>query len=112
MKTVSTKLDKKDHERLVEMCNKEGQSVAEALREMIQDNCGAWEDYVESEKPDEFIEPTITESEYPKITILRTFTCSNGNLYEDGDFVGSCSDYELKQGNVYKDGNQIGVIEN
>jgi len=112
MRTVSTKLDKKDHERLLEMCNKEGQSVAEALREMVQDSCGAWEDCVESEKPVEFIEPTKTESEYPKITILRIFTCSNGNLYEDGDFVGSCSDYDLIDGNVWKDGKQIGVIEN
>ena len=112
MRTVSTKLDKKDHERLLEMCNKEGQSVAEALREMVQDSCGAWEDCVESEELVEIDEPTITKSEYPKITILRTFTCSNGNLYEDGDFVGSCSDYELRQGNVWKDGKQIGVIEN
>ena len=43
MRTVSTKLDKKDHERLLEMCNAEGQSVAEALRVMVQDSCGAWE---------------------------------------------------------------------
>jgi len=112
MKTVSTKLDKKDHERLLEMCNKEGQSVAETLRDMVQSSCDSWEDCVESEKLDKINEPTETKSEFPKITILRTFTCSNGNLYEDGDFVGSCSDYELRQGNVYKDGNQIGIIEN
>ena len=114
MQTVSTKLDKKDHERLLEMCNEEGQSVAEALREMVHESCDAWEDYVESEKPDEINEPIKTESESQKIrvTILRTFTCSNGNLYEDGDFVGSCSDYDLREGNVWKDGNQIGVIEN
>jgi hypothetical protein len=34
MRTVSTKLDKKDHERLLEICNDEGKSVAEELREM------------------------------------------------------------------------------
>ena len=112
MQTVSTKLDKKDHERLVEMCNKEGQSVAEALRGMVQDSCNAWEEYEESEKPDEINEPTKSEPEYPKVTILRTFTCSNGNLYEDGDLVGPCSDYDMSEGNVWKDGKQIGVIKN
>jgi len=112
MQTVSTKLDKKDHERLVEMCNKEGQSVAEALREMIQSYCNSWEDYEESEKSDEINGTSETKSEFPKVTILRTFTCSNGNLYEDGDLVGPCSDYDMNEGNVWKDGKQIGVIEN
>jgi len=112
MKTVSTKLDKNDHEKLLEMCNIEGQTVAEALRDMVQSSCDAWEEGQEIEKLDEINEPTETKSEFPKITILRTFACSDGNLYEDGDFVGSCSDYELRQGNVWKDGNQIGVIEN
>ena len=112
MQTVSTKLDKKDHERLVQMCNEGGQSVAEALREMVQESCDAWEDYIESEKPDEIDEPTKTIPQSVKVTVLRTFTCSNGNLYEDGDLVGSCSDYDMSEGNVWKDGKQIGVIEN
>jgi len=50
MKTVSTKIDKKDHERLLEMCNEEGQSVSEELREMIQRDCDAWEEGKEIEK--------------------------------------------------------------
>ena len=36
MRTVSTKLDKREHERLLEMCNDEGKSVAEELREMVK----------------------------------------------------------------------------
>ena len=36
MRTASTKLDKREHERLLEMCNDEGKSVAEELREMVK----------------------------------------------------------------------------
>ena len=74
-------------------------------------SCDAWEDGQEMEKSDEDSH-SKTEFERPQAKLLRIFTCLNGNLYEDGDFVGPCSDYELRQGNVYKDGNQIGVIEN
>ena len=111
MKTVSTKLDKRDHERLLQMCNEEGQSVAESLRDMIQMSCDAWEEGKEIEESNED-DHTKIEFVRPQAKLLRIFTCSNGNLYEDGVFVGSCSDYELRQGNVYKDDNQIGVIEN
>ena len=49
MKTVGTKLDNKDHERLLEMCNDEGKSVSEELREMVQMSCNAWEEEKEIE---------------------------------------------------------------
>jgi len=39
MKTVSTKLNKSDHERFVDLCNYEGCSVSEALRNMVQQRC-------------------------------------------------------------------------
>jgi len=52
MKTVGTKLDNKDHERLLEMCNDEGKSVSEELREMVQMSCNAWEEEKEMEKDD------------------------------------------------------------
>ena len=50
MRTVSTKLDRKEHERLLEMCNDEGKSVAEELREMVQMSCDVWDEGKEIEK--------------------------------------------------------------
>jgi len=62
MKTVSTKLDKKDHERLLEICNKEGQSVAEYLRWMILDYCRLDDEEAEEEKiPTKEPQITITQ---------------------------------------------------
>ena len=67
MKTVGTKLDNKDHERLLEMCNDEGKSVSEELREMVQMTCDAWEEGKEMEKVDSEEKPvqkiTITNIE-------------------------------------------------
>ena len=60
MKTVGTKLDNKDHERLLEMCNDEGKSVSEELREMVQMSCKSWEEMKEMEK-EEFEEETVPE---------------------------------------------------
>lgn len=37
MKTVSTKLDSKNHDKFVELCNNEGKCQSEFLREMIED---------------------------------------------------------------------------
>jgi len=39
MKTVSSKLSKEEHKKFLELCNKEGQTVSEKLRGMIQDCC-------------------------------------------------------------------------
>jgi len=63
MKTVSTKLDKKDHERFLEICNKEGQSVAEFLRWLILDYCRSEDETeVEQEKyPTKEPQITITQ---------------------------------------------------
>ena len=52
MRTVSTKLDKKDHERLLEICNEKGKSVAEELREMVQMSYDVWEEEKEIEAED------------------------------------------------------------
>jgi hypothetical protein len=38
MKTVSTKLDRETFEKFQEMCNQDGQSMAEQLRELIKRN--------------------------------------------------------------------------
>ncbi|MCV0373660.1 MAG: hypothetical protein K5793_08935 [Nitrosarchaeum sp.] len=49
MKTVSTKLEKSEFNRLVEMCNHDGQCISEALREMIKRDLEAHDDYIYSE---------------------------------------------------------------
>ena len=43
MKTVSTKLKTDEHEQLLELCNQEGQSVSEFLRDLIKDVCDSYE---------------------------------------------------------------------
>ena len=43
MRTVSTKLKTDEHERLLELCNQEGQSVSEFLRDLIKDVCDSCE---------------------------------------------------------------------
>src|SRR3990167_8806284 len=51
MRTVSTKLDNVDHDKLLEICNKEGKLVSEFLREFIQDCCRAYDE--EEEEPEQ-----------------------------------------------------------
>jgi len=43
MRTVSSKLTKEEHEKLLELCNQEGQSVSEFLRDLITDVCDSYE---------------------------------------------------------------------
>ena len=50
MRTVSTKLDKRNHERFLDLCNYEGCSISEALREMVLGWCDATEEGIEIEK--------------------------------------------------------------
>lgn len=107
MKTVSTKLEKNDHERFLELCNKEGCTVSEAIRDMVLQWCDVNEEDVETEDP----KPIVTiVADIPK---LRTFNCANGFLYENGTLVGNCFDYNLRNGEVYdKKGNHLGTIKN
>src|SRR3972149_9692313 len=105
MRTVSTKLDKKEHEQLVEMCNDYGQSVSEALREMIQSYHVAWEEGKEIEK-----EEKLKESESNNTTTKPILTLEDGKLWypweksEDGTKykigIGDVSKYELTNGKV------------
>ena len=50
MKTVSTKIDNNDFDRLVEMCNDDGECVSESLRGMIKQHLEAHEEYLEMKK--------------------------------------------------------------
>ena len=49
MKTISTKVNPKYHEQFLELCNKDGKSTSEVLREIIQQYCDdLYEEEVES----------------------------------------------------------------
>jgi len=55
MRTVSAKLPKDEHERLLELCNQEGQSVSEFLRDLITDVC----DSCEKPEPKDDTDPNL-----------------------------------------------------
>jgi len=44
MKTVSTKLDNKLHNRFIEICNEDGKCQSEFLRDLIESVCDDLED--------------------------------------------------------------------
>ena len=50
MKTVSTKIDNNDFDRLLEMCNDDGECISESLRGMIKQHLEAHEEYLEMKK--------------------------------------------------------------
>ncbi len=50
MKTVSTKIDNNDFDRLVGMCNDDGECISESLRGMIKQYLEAHEEYLEMKK--------------------------------------------------------------
>ena len=113
MKVVGTKLDKRDHEQLLEMCNAEGQTIAEALRGMIQDYCDAWKNGEETEESneEETPKPTLTPINEDNPDNIRIFECNDGKLYENGNYFGECSE-QLSNGIVYdKNSNPIGMTK-
>ena len=84
MKTVSTKLDKQDFDKLQEMCNQEGQCISEELGDMIKRNIVAYEEGLEMEtKPIESTgNPPRHELKVAKISL------DNGKTwYENGKQV-------------------------
>ena len=103
MRTVSTKLDKTDHERFIDLCNQEGQTPSEALRSLIQEFCNSIIDIDDNEEPELY----TMESDKPRI-----FDCTSGFLYENGTILGKCDDYGISQGEVYdKKGKHLGTIK-
>jgi len=50
MKTIGTKLDNKDYEKFLEMCNNDGMSVSEKLRDLVRISLDAYEEGLEKEK--------------------------------------------------------------
>ena len=50
MKTVSTKLDKRDFEKFLEMCNHEGLCMSEELRDLVKRDLEAYQEGLEIER--------------------------------------------------------------
>jgi len=63
MKTVSTKLDNKLHERFIEICNEDGKCQSEFLRDLIETVC---EDLGEGETIPQDLEAELE----PKVEII------------------------------------------
>jgi len=56
MKTVSTKLDNRLHNRFIEICNEDGKCQSEMLRDIIETMC----DDLEEEQITSVPEPIVT----------------------------------------------------
>jgi len=68
MKTVSTKLDSKLHDRFIEICNEDGKCQSEFLRDLIETVC---EDLDEGEVTPQDLEMECdTELREPKVEII------------------------------------------
>jgi len=50
MKTIGTKLDNKDYEKFLEICNNDGMCVSEKLRDLVRMSLDANEEGLEMEK--------------------------------------------------------------
>jgi len=63
MKTVSTKLDNKVHNRFIEICNDEGKCQSEFLRDLIESVCDDLEEepnlIIREAEPSELKEPKV-----------------------------------------------------
>ena len=69
MKTVSTKLDNRLHNRFIEICNEDGKCQSEMLRDIIETMC----DDLEEEQTTSIETQTTsepTETPKPEITII------------------------------------------
>ncbi len=68
MKTVSTKLDNKLHNRFIEICNEDGKCQSEFLRDLIETVC---EDLNEGEEtPQDLKIERDSELKEPKVEII------------------------------------------
>jgi len=88
MRTLGTKVDDELAERFYEMCNREGKTVSDELRECIESFCEAFEDGQELEL-DEEESQKITISEIPEEEKKpKVFT--HGKILDDyGNVIGT-----------------------
>jgi len=68
MKTVSTKLDNKLHDRFIEVCNEDGKCQSEFLRDLIKEMCEPLEDTNRPATPQDPEE--IPELKKPTVTVV------------------------------------------
>ncbi len=66
MKTVSTKLDNKLHNRFIEICNEDGKCQSEMLRGIIETIC---DDLEEEQTTNEIIEAEPSELRNPIVDV-------------------------------------------
>lgn len=84
MKTVSTKLNNDDFEKLQEMCNHDGQCLSESLRDMVKSYLDAYEDGLELEQKEK--ESEIETENMSKESIPMV----HGKILDDyGNIIGS-----------------------
>ena len=74
-------------------------TLKDKLRTQLHENTIDLENNVED------IEPIIEDK-------LRIFDCDSGIMYENGNVVGNCSEFDLRQGKVFDEGGkQIGITQ-
>ena len=75
MKIVSTKLDNANFDRLMEMCNDDGECISESLHGMIKQHLEAHEEWKEGEKPE--TRPKIqAQNKLQKLKLFQLFKFS------------------------------------
>jgi len=89
MRTLGTKVDNSLAQKFQEMCNDDGMSNSEELRELIKSAIETHEDYLESERSKE-----LESKEEPKITISeveeKPRVISHGRIVDDfGNVIGT-----------------------
>ena len=107
-KTVSSRINNKNHQELLQRCNKVGCTINEWINEAIQ--CmltNSSEFNFGDEDEGSKIESKRTEiNDTPE---PRIFDCKDGFLFENEIKIGNCADYKLDDGKVHDDrGNFLG----
>jgi len=84
MKTVSTKLDNKLHNRFIEICNEDGKCQSEFLRDLIETLCEDLEEEKVTSQDQEI------EDIEPKSVTIEPAVMSHGKILDDyGNVIGT-----------------------
>lgn len=86
MKTVSTKLDNKLHNRFIEICNEDGKCQSEFLRDLIESVC---EDLDERETTPQDLEIEVEDIEPEPVTIEPSIMAHGKILDDFGNIIGT-----------------------
>jgi len=86
MKTVSTKLENRIHDKFLELCNNEGKCQSEFLRDMIETLC---EDCSDDNEPLAHTDLEV-EDVKPEPVTNEPAVMAHGKIYDDdGNLVGT-----------------------